>query len=496
MDTFEALKDLRFYQYFCEISAIPRGSGNEKAISDYLVTFAKANGLAWERDGADNVVIKKEASFSYGNKPAVILQCHMDMVCVSGSDSSHDFLRNGIIPLEQDGFLMADRTTLGADNGIGMAYLLAILKEEHLRHPKLIAIFTTGEETGLKGMAALDASELEADRMINLDGEGEGILFASCAGGERYEMKIPLKWESIHEAEQRKCYKLLLSGFSGGHSGIDIDKGRANAVILLARFLKVLVKKRNYHVCALEGGSKENAIPRDASACIWMNEDEAAQALEEIREFEQQILLEYAKKEPAFTIRLEECNGKTMPQKELDILAEKSGIHPQSLEKLLSAVLLIPNGVLSFHPHLERTLDASSNLGILTIEEEKVILRGLVRANQNTKREDAMNRIYQLGLLLDGQVEVKNGYPAWEYQEISQLREYCCRIYQEMYDRSMEVSAIHGGLECALMHEKRPDMDMVSIGPNLYDVHSPEEKAEIASLIRMWNYVIKLLDNW
>lgn len=493
MKTIEDLKNQQFYHYFCEISAIPRESGNEKAISDYLIEFAKLQRLEYERDAANNIVIRKEASVSCENKPALILQCHMDMVCVADSDSIHDFCKDGMIPFEQDGFLTADRTSLGADNGVGMAYLLAVLESKTLRHPKLIGIFTTGEETGMTGMAALDASKINAERMINLDGEGEGLLFAGCAGGERFEIKIPFKREPINGTEKVKCYKLSLSGFSGGHSGIDINKGKANAIVLLARLLNVLIKKIKFQVCALEGGDKENAIPRDAFAFMCMSDDEARQASKEIREFKQQISLEFGNKEPSFSISLEEYISNNFSVGDAYARKKKTAFHPQSLAKILSAILLLPNGALSFRPELENALDASSNLGVLETDEERIILRGLARANLNSKMRDAVNRIYRLGQLLDGQVEIQNGYPPWEYREGSQLRENCCSVYREMYGKEMAVSVIHGGLECALMHAKRPEMDMVSIGPNIYNVHSPEEKAEIASLIRLWNYLFKLL---
>lgn len=475
------LQQFRFYQHFVDLSAIPHGSGNEKAVSDFLVAFAGKLGLPVRQDQENNVVICKPGSPGREGEPAIMLQAHIDMVCEKTPDSPHNFLTDPIVPVERGGYLTATNTTLGADNGIGAAYMMAILEDTAMHHPPIEAVFTTSEEVGMEGMVHLDADALQAKRMLNLDSEGEGVLYASCAGGIRYDLTIPV--ETQQPQQDAGPHRLVVRGLTGGHSGVDIDKERANAPLLLARVISGLRSQFAVQVSEMGGGSKDNAIPRDAEATLWLPSGDLTAIRAELATLTATIRLEYSVTEPGLDIALE------------PVSASQAVLEDRSLEAVLAAMLLVPNGAFHYNPQLPGVLDASSNLGILRQENGKIVLSGLVRSNTNSRVSETVERIRYLAAMLGAELTTGSSYPAWEYRAESRLRELCCKTYREMFGAEMEVASVHGGLECALMAGKRPDMDMVSIGPNLEDVHTPQERAEIASLIRVWEYTVRLLDN-
>jgi dipeptidase D len=482
MNLLEDLNQLRFYQHFKHICDIPHGSGDEKAISDYLVRFADEHGLVCRQDEALNVVIKKEAAEGYENQPAVILQAHMDMVCEKASNSGHDFMKDPIIPREKDGYITADGTTLGADDAAGVAYILAILEDGKMRHPALEAVITASEELGMEGMLKLDASYIEASRMINLDADKEGALFASCAGGTRIQMNLPVDYSPIPES--LRPYTLHVRDLAGGHSGVDIHRNRANAILLLARGLELLGKKIDLRVGDFSGGGKMNAIPREASAVLWLEENEASLALSEIERVAGIFSAEYRVSEPGLTLRMESCTRD-----------RRAALSEQSLNNMLAAVFLLPCGVLTFNQHMQGVTDSSCNLGILETSGEKAMFSLLARSNTNSKMDDIVARIKSLGKILRAEVKISGGYPAWEFRGDSALREICAGEFARIYGRAPEIESIHGGLECALMTLKKRDMDMVSFGPTILDAHTVNERVEIASMIRTWKLLTGILEN-
>lgn len=478
------LKEMDFYKYFSEIALIPRGSGNEAAISNYVIDFAKGHHLDWERDEKDNVIIRKPGQGIGERCEPLVAQCHMDMVCEKAPESNHDFLTDPIRIAEREGFIVAEDTSLGADNAVGMSYILSILADRDISHPPLEALFTTSEEVGMEGMAKLSGDWVTGSRMLNLDGEEEGILYTSCAGGVRYYLeadavRVPLKEDAIG-------YQLSIGGLCGGHSGLDIDKGRGNGILLLARMIAMLVEKENVVVSSFEGGGKTNAIPRDASAAVWFQPEQEARIAAEVERYYGVLSSEYDGIEPDVQVGFER----------LSLTADQAkGLDKKTTAAILDCILLLPNGVMSYSAHLAGVVEASVNLGSVSLTEDIFCAAGLIRTNHNSKMDDILLRVKLLADRLNCRLEERNRYPAWEYKTHSPLRELCLATYQEIYGRDAELASIHGGLECALMFEKKTDMDMISMGPNLYDVHTINEKADIASIIRVWNYLVKLLED-
>ncbi|MDR1622386.1 MAG: beta-Ala-His dipeptidase [Synergistaceae bacterium] len=488
MYSFEDLKRLRFYRHFGNISSIPRGSGGEKAVSDYLLRFAEELGLDCRQDEALNVIIKKKAAPGYEKEPAVVLQAHMDMVCEKTADSGHDFTKDPIVPLEKDGYLTADGTTLGADNGVGVACIMAILEDETLKHPALEAVITTNEEVGMEGMSQLDASAIEGTRMINLDSEREGTFSTSCAGGARIQMTLPIA-RSLVPMNALPC-ALRVQGLTGGHSGVDIGKNRANAIVLLGRAIALLQRKIGLHVENLSGGGKLNAIPREAAALLWLEESQARRAMSETENIGKIFEMEYKVSEPALTLDLM-LNLEDLDRKEAVFRGE--ALTRQSLRNVLAAISLLPCGVLGFSQYLQGEVDSSCNLGIVETAEEAAVFSLMARSNTNSKMDDIVARTEHLGNVLQAEVKISNSYPAWEFRGRSPLREICVREFTALYGKPPKLASIHGGLECALMTLKKPDMDMISLGPTILDAHTPNERVEIASSIHMWELIVRIL---
>lgn len=493
-NSLEKLDYKGIFKYFSEISKIPRGSGNEEGISKFLEAFAKERGLEYTRDESNNIIIIKEATEGYEDEPAILLQGHMDMVCEKLKDSTHDFLKDGIKLIVDGDFLRADGTTLGADNGIAVAYIMALLSDDSLPHPRLEAVITTDEEVGMHGAHALDCSGLKAKYMINLDSEEEGYLLASCAGGLRTTCTLPVK----RIGQYGKKVKINIGGLQGGHSGIDIIHNRANASKLLGRLLYDLRKTHDYSLISALGGYKDNVIPREAHAELLLTAD---QLKEEENKDEEQLL---ADQYQSFSARLQELLA--LYQKELaasepglTITAEDLGngeaqpLHPVSFEKILFMLMHIPNGIQVMSSNIEGLVESSLNLGIFHILEEKAEFTDAVRSSFGSYKNYISDQLNYLVSFLGGDYEVRADYPAWEFKKESPLREHLKRIYKEMTGKEMKVEAIHAGLECGLIYEKIPGIDIVSIGPDMFRVHTVEEKLSISSAIRVYQFLERLL---
>ncbi|GHV49834.1 aminoacyl-histidine dipeptidase [Spirochaetia bacterium] len=482
MSTLADLTGFRFYDFFQQICAIPRESGNEKGISDYLVRFAAERGLVCRQDEALNIVIKKNASPGYAGEPPLILQAHMDMVCEKTTDSKHDFLHDPILPREEDGYITADLTTLGADNAVGMSYILAILEDANMPHPPIEAVITTNEEVGMKGMSALDASDLEGKRMINLDADEEGKLFTGCAGGTRIYVELPMVYAPV--SADRSPYTLRVQGLAGGHSGIDINRNRANAIVLLARAIDLLGKKFELWVGDLFCGGKMNVIPHNASAVLWLKEADAEKMILETARINGIFSAEYRMSEPDLSLIFQKFSPNC-----------GQVLSTQTLRHLLAAIFLLPNGVLGFSQYMKDVLDVSCNLGALEMKGENAVLSLFLRSNTNSKMDDILSRIKYFGEILGADINVPSSYPAWEFRKDSALRELCTKAYLKLNGKAPEVASIHGGLECALMTLKKSDLDMVSFGPTILEAHTSNERVEIASFINTWNLLVTILEN-
>lgn len=468
------------FKYFSEISKIPRGSGNEGEISEYLVSFAKSRGLQYNKDEANNIIIIKEATPGYENQPAIMLQGHMDMVCEKRKEGTHDFLKDGIKLLIDGDFLHADGTTLGADNGIAVAYMMSLLSDDNLEHPRIEAVITSDEEVGMNGAKALDLSSLKAEYLINLDSEEEGYLLASCAGGLTGTCTLPLK----RVTEEGKRIKISLGGLKGGHSGMDIVHNRTNANKLLARLLFDLRENVSFGLIHMEGGFKDNVIPREASAELVIAPDDYSQVSNRISDIIKTYKKELESSEPDL-----ECVVEDLGDGQCNML------HPVSFEKLLFLMIQIPYGVQVMSSDIDALVESSLNLGIFRLEEEQAVICNSVRSSKSSYKHYVSSRLKYLADFLGGEYIVRSEYPAWEFKRESKLRDHLQKNYKDMYGKEMKVEAIHAGLECGLIAEKMPGIDIVSIGPDMSRVHTIDEKVSISSTVRVYQFLERIIGN-
>lgn len=473
------------FKYFEEISQIPRESGNEGEISNYLVSFAKKHNLEYTQDSANNVIIIKEATPGYENHAAIILQGHMDMVCEKVKDYTHDFSKDPIKLIVDGDYIHADGTTLGADNGIAVAYILAVLSDETLQHPRIEAIITTDEEVGMKGAKALDTSTLQGKYMINLDSEEEGFLLTSCAGGITSTSTLPIK----RVEKQGKNVKISIGGLKGGHSGSDIDKNRSNATKLLGRLLFDLKEKYDFDLITMMGGFKDNVIPREADAQILItgaNDEELNKEYTTIKDIIGECMHVYQKElaasEPDLKYEIEDL-GNDIYQV-LDMI---------SFEKVLFLLVHMPYGVQVMSAEIEGLVESSLNLGIFRIDDDRAEFLNHIRSSKDSYKHHLSDRLGYMVSFLGGDYEIRSEYPAWEFKQDSALREHFKRIYREMYGEDMKVAAIHAGLECGIIYDKMPGIDIVSIGPDMSGVHTVEERLNIPSAIRVYKFLERIL---
>jgi dipeptidase D len=473
------------FKYFEEISNIPRGSGNEKEISEYLVSFAKEHQIEYTQDEAFNVVMIKPATPGYENEPAIILQGHMDMVCEKRKEYTHDFLKDPIKLIVDGDYLHADGTTLGADNGIAVAYIMALFTDETLVHPRLEAIITTDEEVGMHGAKALDLSKLQGKYMINLDSEEEGYILCSCAGGLTGTSTLPIKRVSVFG----KKVKVSIGGLQGGHSGIDIVNNRANATKLLGRLLFDLREENSFGLIDMLGGFKDNVIPRESNAELLITTEKSEDlpaAYENMKRKIDELLTQYQKElassEPEMNFQVEDLGEDTY-----DVL------HPSSFEKMLFMLIHMPNGVQVMSSDIEGLVESSLNMGIFKTMEDKVEFYTSIRSSISSYKYFLSNKLNYITSFLGGDYVVRWEYPAWEFKKNSPLRDHFQKIHNELYGKDMKVEAIHAGLECGLIYEKMPGIDIVSIGPDITQVHTIEEKINISSTIRVYQLMERVL---
>jgi dipeptidase D len=421
----------------------------------------------------------KEATPGYEEEPAIILQGHMDMVCEKRKDYTHDFLKDGIKLVVDGDFLCADGTTLGGDNGVAVAYILAMLSDESLEHPRLEAIITTDEEMGLNGAKALDLSKLKGKYLINLDSEEEDCVLTSCAGGMRCNSILPIQRV---EAKGMRI-KLSLCGMQGGHSGTDIINNRANAPKLLGRLLFELREMNDFALIRMQGGFKDNVIPREAEAELLI-EGDIKEEMIKIKDSIAKLMIGYQQElsasEPDLDYELEELGEDTFQV-----------LHPVSFEKMLFMLVNMPNGVQVMSSHIPGLVESSLNLGIFNTEEDHVLFTDAIRSSLYNYKHYMSNQLnYMIGFL-GGEFNEYAEYPGWEYKPDSLLREHYKRLYTQSTGKEMRVEAIHAGLECGIISEKLPGIDAISIGPDMFHVHTIEEKLNIPSAIRVYKLLEK-----
>lgn len=478
MGVLDQLEPKAVFSYFETICGIPHGSGNTGPIADYLVKFAQDRGLAWYRDAANNVVLTKPASPGYEAADTMILQAHTDMVCEKAPGVEFDFAKDAIRPIVEGDTLRADGTTLGADNGISVAMILALLDDAELKHPKIEALLTTDEETGMVGAFAFDCSHLTGHKFINLDSEYEGVLMCSCAGGANAYSTIPVQ----REESALQLVELTVSGLASGHSGVEIDKGRANANVLMGRLLGTLGEKLSYQLVKLEGGSRETAIAATAAAVIGVAEGCADTAAEIAESCGAVFAKEYAAAEPGLTVI-----AKTLPSETVSALTAES-------TALVTRVLLaLPDSVQAMSVDMPGLVQTSLNFGILKLRETELYCANTVRSSMTTQKLWILNKVRAVAELAGGTTEITGSYPGWSYNPHSVVKDTILAVYKDLFGKEATVEAVHAGIECGLFADSIPDLDCVSIGPDMGDVHTPKEHLSISSTARTYALLKEVL---
>ncbi len=478
MNVLNNLKPQRVFAIFEEISGIPRGSGNTDRIARWCVDFADRNGLRCVRDDANNVVIYKDATVGYEQSPTVILQGHLDMVCAKTPDCDIDMENEGVRVAVDGDWVHALGTSLGGDNGIAVAMALSILTDDALPHPALEVVLTTDEETGLNGAFALDASLLKGRRMLNLDSEEEGIFTVSCAGGVRAESCFHV---TRHTCKGVAC-TITIDGLLGGHSGVEIHKGRANAIQLLGRVLYTLQQEVEFSLLSLNGGVVDNAIPLTAAASILVPRDAVARAREIVTKVEDVFKLEYATTDSGVSV-----TAQFVDDQEADALDKSSA------DRIVAFLIGAPTGVQVMSPDIPDLVQTSLNLGVLSCEGTTVTAVFSLRSSLETQKAMLRDRLTALTKAFGGTIAFSADYPGWAYRKESPLRETALEAYRALFGQEPQVVAIHAGLECGLFSDKIPHLDCISFGPNMQDIHTVNERLSIASVERTYELVLEIL---
>ncbi len=470
------LEPQRVFAYFEKICSIPHGSGNTKAISDYLVSFAREQGLRYEQDELNNVIIYQDGTCGYEDHSPVILQGHMDMVCQQDADCPLNMETDGLSVTHDETHVFANGTTLGGDDGIAVAYALAILSDKTIPHPPLEVVITVDEETGMEGATGIDLSGLKGRTLINLDSEDEGIFTVSCAGGARGTIKLPVQRRPVYGP----CVKLTVEGLQGGHSGVEIHKNRANANKVMGELLSRIQDLMPLCMTKLSGGSKDNAIPQSCTVTLVA----MGSHIERINEVAELLQIEIREQydEPDAVIFGDDVDA-----------FGGNALSTGDTAKVIALLCASPNGVQAWSADIPGLVQTSLNLGIARLEKEELRLTFAVRSSVNREKRELLAQLEKLAAFNDGTYSEMGDYPAWEYQKVSRLRDTMVATFKKMYDKDPQVVAIHAGLECGILSDKLPGLDCVSIGPDMLDIHTSREKLDIASTRRVWEFVLEVL---
>lgn len=481
MSVIENLEPKSVWKHFDEIRKIPHCSKHEEKLGDYVIDFAKKHNLKFKTDKSGNVVISKPGTSGMENKPTVLLQGHMDMVCEKNSDVVHDFSKDPI-KLKLDGdVLTADGTTLGADNGIGLAMSLAILEDNSLKHGPIEALFTVDEETGLTGAFAMESDMLTGKILLNLDSEDFGVITVGCAGGGDSKIKLPIKTQPING--NLESITIKVSGLRGGHSGVDINEQRGNAVKLLTRMLWKAKDDHKFFLTEIKGGDKHNAIPREAYAKISIDKSQKDKFISTLKSEEKIILEEIKPIDPKFMLEVE------------DIEKLHSTLTNDSQIKLLNLLHGLPHGIDKMSYDIPNLVETSTNLASVAVNKNDAEIALSTRSSIKSALQDFRDRINAVATLSGAKITEETPYPGWKPNLDSNILELSKKIFKEMYNKNPKVEAIHAGLECGIIGEKFPGMDMISIGPTIKYPHSPEEQVHVSTVDKFYKYVLKILEN-
>lgn len=479
-NSIDSLEPKSLWRYFLELSAIPRGSGNEAAASRYVADTAAGMGHAVILDDAGNVVVRKKAAPGRENAPGVVLQAHVDMVCEKNEDTRHDFLKDPIAVYRDGDLLRARGTTLGADNGIGVAAALAILESADINHGPLEALFTVDEETGLTGANKFNEGILRGKYFLNLDSEEEQILTIGCAGG--IDTIVSRTLDLKDSDPLKKAYRLKVHGLKGGHSGVDINRGRGNSICMLARTLYGFIPKFGLDLAGIDGGNKRNAIPREAFAVVMALPGQETALRAAVSTCADELRMAFGAFDPGVALSLE------------PVAAPAKVMSAADARTLVSFLFAAPHGVTAMSPDIEDLVQTSINLGVVETKEDKVEIVFLSRSSIDSCKTALASRIASLASLAGMTCAHTGGYPGWKPEPGTFLVKTVLGIYERLHGRPMTVKAMHAGLECGIIGQKYPGMEMVSIGPDMRDVHTPEEKVSISSSVRFLDFLKAIIE--
>ncbi len=469
------------WQYFKEVLEIPRPSKKEEKIVAYLLNFGKSHNLETIQDEIGNVLIRKPATNGMENKKWVVLQSHIDMVCEKNSDKVHDFENDPIESLIDGEWVTANDTTLGADDGIGIATQLAILASNDIQHGPIECLFTIDEETGLTGAFGLKPGFLNSKILLNLDSEDEGQLFIGCAGGQDTQAWLPFDYEEA--PLNHKAYKIMVSGLKGGHSGDEIDKGHANANKVLNRFLWCKKDEYKLRLNNFDGGNLRNAIAREAYSIVLIPEGKESALINDVAKFKDMSRAEFNITEPNMDITINEVD---IPEVVID---------DESFTELVNAIYGCPHGVIAMSQSIENFVETSTNLASVKFLEEEILVTTSQRSSVESEKQDITNMVTSVFKLAGASTKTSDGYPGWTPNPNSEIMNITVDSYKKLFDQEPEVLAIHAGLECGLIGDKYPEMDMISFGPTIKRAHSPEEKIEISTVLKFWDLTLDILSN-
>lgn len=477
----EHVKTKEVIKWFEEISKIPRCSKEEEKICNWLVDWAKEHNFEVETDEVMNVLIRVPATKGYEDSPIVVFQGHVDMVCEKTPESTHDFTKDPIKLKYEDGWLTADGTSLGADNGIAVAMALAMALDKDLPHAPLELLFTVDEETGLTGANALKPGFIKGKLLINLDSEDEGVFTVGCAGGKDTELMIPMNFEAV--STDCKAFTIKAAGMKGGHSGIDINIGKANALRVLGRALDTLYKNGiSFKIADVKGGTAHNAIPRDAEAVVYMDNASLSKVKDLLSEKEKELKIEFKNVDQDIALSVSESSE-----------SFSKVFTKESTVKTINLMLTVHHGVAAMSTDIDDLVETSNNFAKIKVEDKELHILTSQRSSVVSRLEELTSRIEAIALISDGKAESGGGYPPWQPDMDSKLLAQSKALYKKMYSKEPVIEVIHAGLECGIIGDRNPGMDMISIGPDLRYPHCPDEKVRVEAIGKVWDFVAELL---
>ena len=479
MKVLDKLQPSGVFKYFEDICSIPHGSYNTKGLSNYCVDFAKEYDLSYIQDQYNNVIIKKPASIGYEHIAPVIIQGHLDMVCEKNDDTVHDFIREPLYLYIEDDYIKAQGTTLGGDDGIAVAYALAILEDDTIKHPPLEIVLTTEEEVGMEGACGLDTSNLSGEYMLNLDSEDEGIFTVSCAGGVTVKPKILIDRQI---AEGNLCH-IKITGLLGGHSGVNINNNRENANKLLGIYLSELLNEYGINLVNIGGGLKNNAIPRESFATFVVGSEYILGVEKLISDINNRLYEDICPLEPDFKVTFDRAE-----------VVNLSVFDNLTTFNIINFINEVPNGVIKMSRDIDNLPETSLNLGVVTCDDNTFSMEISIRSSVEEYLDELKDKVLKVCDNFNLMYDIEGRYPSWKYNKDSKLRDLMVTTYEDMYGCSPKIEAIHAGLECGIILSKMPKLDIVSTGPDILDIHTPKERLSISSVARTWDFILNILE--